>query len=198
MRSLTSEPTHSRRTVEALWPALHPIHEVDAVVAGGRAQQRILVLAIETKPLGGNAHNFRCIKTPSLAARVETSRRNCIPGSQIILHMRGVMPSSRIVFSTFRDCMSFYTARVKNAAGDRVQRAAYVRIAPNSGHKSKPSAGADVLARAHHARAYPYNRFPRLIRPKRPQTPMLALVRAVYVCQPELPKVNLLTCVLTA
>jgi hypothetical protein len=27
---------------------------------------------------------------------------------------------------------------------------------------------------------------------------MLALVRAVYVCQPELPKVNLLTCVLTA
>ena len=59
MRSLTSELTHSRRTVEALWPALHPIHEVDAVLAGGRApQQRILVPAIETKPLGGNAHNF--------------------------------------------------------------------------------------------------------------------------------------------
>src|SRR6266436_10204800 len=37
MHSLTSEPTHSRRTVEALWPALHPIHEVDAVLAGGRA-----------------------------------------------------------------------------------------------------------------------------------------------------------------
>ena len=27
----------SRRTVETLWPALHPIHEVDAVLAGGRA-----------------------------------------------------------------------------------------------------------------------------------------------------------------
>jgi hypothetical protein len=37
MHSLTSEPTHSRRTVEALWPVLHPIHEVDAVLAGGRA-----------------------------------------------------------------------------------------------------------------------------------------------------------------
>jgi hypothetical protein len=37
MHSLTSEPTHSRRTVEALWPALHPIHEVAAVLAGGRA-----------------------------------------------------------------------------------------------------------------------------------------------------------------
>src|SRR5258706_13796952 len=43
------------------------------------------------------------------AARVETSRRNCVPESQIILHTRGVMPSWRIVFSTFRDCMSFYT-----------------------------------------------------------------------------------------
>src|SRR5262249_26022389 len=37
MHSLTSEPTHSRRTIETLWPALHPIHEVDAVLAGGRA-----------------------------------------------------------------------------------------------------------------------------------------------------------------
>jgi hypothetical protein len=27
----------SRRTVEALWPALHPIHEVDAVLGGDRA-----------------------------------------------------------------------------------------------------------------------------------------------------------------
>src|SRR5258706_2517453 len=54
-----------------------------------------------------------CVKTPTLAARVEASRRNCVPESQIILHTRGVMPSWRIVFSTFRDCMSFYTARVK-------------------------------------------------------------------------------------
>jgi hypothetical protein len=37
MHSLTSEPTHSRFTLEALWPAPHPIHKVDAVLAGGRA-----------------------------------------------------------------------------------------------------------------------------------------------------------------
>jgi hypothetical protein len=55
-----------------------------------------------------------CVKTLTLAARVETSRTNCIPESQIILHTRGVMPSWRIVFSTFRDYMSFYTARVKS------------------------------------------------------------------------------------
>src|SRR5262245_1306456 len=35
--SLTSELTRSRFTVEAVWPAPHPIHEVDAVLAGGRA-----------------------------------------------------------------------------------------------------------------------------------------------------------------
>src|SRR5262249_6844307 len=45
-------------------------------------------------------------------AGVEASRRNCIPESQILLHTRDVMPSRRIVFSTFRGCMSFYTARV--------------------------------------------------------------------------------------
>src|SRR6266571_6111869 len=55
------------------------------------------------------AMGLGCVKTPTLAARVETSRRNCVPESQIILHTRGVMPSWRIVFSTFRDCMSFYT-----------------------------------------------------------------------------------------
>src|SRR5262249_43165321 len=61
-----------------------------------------------------NAHprsvpGLGCVKTPTLAARVETSRRNCIPESQTILHTRGVMLSWRIVFSTFRDCMSFDT-----------------------------------------------------------------------------------------
>src|SRR6516225_2199205 len=53
-----------------------------------------------------------CVKTSTLAAGVEASRRNCIPESQILLHARDVMPSWRIVFSTFRGCMSFYTARV--------------------------------------------------------------------------------------
>src|SRR5262249_56219433 len=53
-----------------------------------------------------------CVKTSTLAAGVEASRRNCIPESQILLHTRDVMPSWRIVFSTFRGCMSFYTASV--------------------------------------------------------------------------------------
>src|SRR6266516_4813328 len=53
------------------------------------------------------------VKTPALAAHVETSRSNCISESQIILHTRGLMPCWRIVFSTFGGCMSFYTARVK-------------------------------------------------------------------------------------
>src|SRR6266516_709801 len=52
------------------------------------------------------------VKTPALAAHVETSRSNCISESQIILHTRGLMPCWRIVFSTFGGCMSFYTARV--------------------------------------------------------------------------------------
>src|SRR5262249_10240286 len=64
-----------------------------------------------TLPMSGVG--LGCVKTPTLAARVETSRRNCIPENQIILHTRGVMPSWRIVFSTFRDCMSFHTARVR-------------------------------------------------------------------------------------
>jgi hypothetical protein len=33
-----------------------------------------------------------CVKTPTLAARVEASRRNCVPESQIVLYTRGVMP----------------------------------------------------------------------------------------------------------
>src|SRR5262245_18411807 len=50
-----------------------------------------------------------CVKTSTLAAGVEASRRNCIPESQILLHTPDVMPSWRIVFSTFRGCISFYT-----------------------------------------------------------------------------------------
>src|SRR5260370_13987492 len=54
-----------------------------------------------------------CAKTPALAPHVEISLINCISESQIILHAWGPMPCWRIVFSTFRGCMSFYTARVK-------------------------------------------------------------------------------------
>jgi len=48
-------------------------------------------------------------KTPALAPHVEISLSNCISNSQIILHTRGSMPCRRIVFFTFRGCMSFYT-----------------------------------------------------------------------------------------
>src|SRR5262249_25397664 len=60
-----------------------------------------------------SALGLGCAKTPALALHVETSRSNCISESQIILHTPGSMPCWRIVFSTFRGCMSFYSARVK-------------------------------------------------------------------------------------
>jgi hypothetical protein len=53
-------------------------------------------------------------KTSVVAPHVEISPSNCISESQIILHTRDSMPCWRIVFSTFRGCMSFYTARVKS------------------------------------------------------------------------------------
>jgi hypothetical protein len=58
-----------------------------------------------------------CVKTPVLAAHVETSRSNSISESQTILHTRASMRRWRIVFSTFRGCMSFYTARVNRVRG---------------------------------------------------------------------------------
>src|SRR5262249_17771262 len=45
---------------------------------------------------------------------VEISLINCISESQNTLHTRDSTPCWRIVFSTFRECMSFYTARVKS------------------------------------------------------------------------------------
>ena len=60
-----------------------------------------------------SAVGLGCAKTPTLAPHVEISLINCISESQIILHTPGSMPCWRIVFSTFRGCMSFYTARVK-------------------------------------------------------------------------------------
>jgi hypothetical protein len=36
----------SQRTADALWPALHPIHEVDAVLADDRATPGILTVVI--------------------------------------------------------------------------------------------------------------------------------------------------------
>src|SRR5258707_11107450 len=53
-----------------------------------------------------------CAKTPAVAPHVEISLSNCVCGSQIVLHKRRSMPCRRIVFSTFRGCMSFYTGSV--------------------------------------------------------------------------------------
>src|SRR6266436_10410457 len=59
-----------------------------------------------------SAWGLGCAKTPAVAPHVEISLSNCICGSQIILHKRRSMPCRRIVFSTFRGCMSFYTGSV--------------------------------------------------------------------------------------
>ena len=53
------------------------------------------------------------VKTPEPAARVEASLRIAHHEGQIILRTYGSTPCWRIVFSTFRRCMSFHTARVK-------------------------------------------------------------------------------------
>src|SRR5262249_8733738 len=55
-----------------------------------------------------------CAKTTALAPHVEISLINCISESQNILHTRGSMPRWRIVFSTFRECMSFHAGWVKS------------------------------------------------------------------------------------
>jgi hypothetical protein len=67
-------------------------------------------------------------KTSAVALHVEISPSNCISGSQIILHTRGLMPCWRIVFCTFRGCMSFHTARVKvRTHGSAMARPVYKR-----------------------------------------------------------------------
>src|SRR6516165_183456 len=90
-----------------------------------------------------------CVKTLTLAAGVEASRRNCIPESQVLLHTLDVMPSWRIVFSTFRGCMRFYTSSVINELfGQR--RTVIVSASPRkriqSGQLSWPPRDARPLA----------------------------------------------------
>src|SRR5262245_417458 len=72
-----------------------------------------------------------CAKTPALAPHAEISLINCISESQNILRTRGSMPCWRIVFSTFRECMSFYTARVR--LGHSAMSASMSGL-PKSGH----------------------------------------------------------------
>jgi hypothetical protein len=77
-----------------------------SATAGDSLHCRISIQPMSAPGLG-------CAKTPALAPHVEISLINCISESQNILHTRGSMPGWRIVFSTFRECMSFYTGRVK-------------------------------------------------------------------------------------
>src|SRR5258708_30853435 len=78
------------------------------------------------------AMGLGCAKTPALAPHVEISLINCISESQIILHAWGPMPCWRIVFSTFRGCMSFYTARVKLDRVGQGDASIHVRCTPNT------------------------------------------------------------------
>src|SRR5262249_56446720 len=68
-----------------------------------------LMPARRARPTPMSAQGLGCTKTPALALQAEISLINCISESQNILHTRGSMPCWRIVFSTFRECMSFYT-----------------------------------------------------------------------------------------
>ena len=77
-----------------------------------------------------------CAKTPAPAAHVETSRRNCAPWSRIVLRARCSIPCRRIVFSTFRRCMSFHTGWVISAGDRQRESAAYVRFSPKRFGKS--------------------------------------------------------------
>ena len=86
---------------------------------------RISIAAMTAQGLG-------CAKTPALAPHVEISLINCISESQNILHTRGSMPCWRIVFSTFRGCMSFYTGRVIRV----IPAIPACPVRPKSGHSA--------------------------------------------------------------
>jgi hypothetical protein len=82
------------------------------------------------------------VKTQASAARVEHLGAIARRESQIMLRPYGAMPCLRIVFSTFRRCMSFYTARVIRVGPALARRSFYTRSAPKTGHKFKAMATA--------------------------------------------------------
>src|SRR5262249_2405760 len=90
----------------------------------------LLHCGISKEPL--SAVGLGCAKTPAPAAHVEASRRNCASWSRMMLRARCSIPCWRIVFSTFRRCMSFYTARVMSARSTGSQRGRHFRFAPES------------------------------------------------------------------
>src|SRR6059058_3308786 len=73
-----------------------------------------------------------CAKTPAPAAHVQTSRRNCAPWSRIVLRARCSIPCWRIVFSTFRNCMSFHTGWVNRVGPTQPTASPDVRFTSNS------------------------------------------------------------------
>jgi len=85
-----------------------------------------------------------CAKTPAPAAHVETSRRNCAPWSRIVLRARCSIPCWRIVFSTFRNCMSFHTGWVNRAGSTRSRRGRHVRFPSNNDRPGRVAHGAVV------------------------------------------------------
>ena len=93
--------------------------------SGSIVHCRISIAAMTAQGLG-------CAKTPALAPHVEISLINCISESQNILHTRGSMPCWRIVFSTFRGCMSFYTGRVIRV----IPAIPACPVRPKSGHSA--------------------------------------------------------------
>jgi hypothetical protein len=75
------------------------------------------------------------VKTRASAARVEylggIARREC----QIMLRPCGATPDWRIVFFTFRRCMSFHTGWVKSGHSGRAWSSINVRSCPKAdGH----------------------------------------------------------------
>jgi hypothetical protein len=118
---LKTAPAKSRRTdrhfyfrkeIEMARPKGHP-------KSGGRKRgSRNKATLIREQESGlMSPPGLGCAKTPAVAPHVEISLSNCICGSQIILHKRRSMPCRRIVFSTFRGCMSFYTGSVIHDRG---------------------------------------------------------------------------------
>jgi hypothetical protein len=91
-----------------------------------------------------------CVKTPVVAESVETFGSNCTPESQITLRTPAFDTRWRIVFSTFRRCMSFYTARVNRFTWTSPRASAHVRFTPlaaKHSRRSETSLRADFVAK---------------------------------------------------
>src|SRR2546430_17068392 len=93
---------------------------------------RLLSLHCEKLETRMSAWGLGCAKTPAPAAHVEPFRRNCASWSRMMLRAQCSIPCWRIVFSTFRDCMSFYTARVNRDRGRQCGTSMRVRFAPKA------------------------------------------------------------------